>query len=367
MMTTAVLTDFESDVQRIEDEIRASREAPRSDCESATKYAYLLYQRASLEGDTEGLAVAEREVDTLIPRVRYPEDLYLLKANIAFKLHRLTDVERCLNSTPATSRTAEALKLQADLLFQQGRYADARRAYEDAIASDRTWDNLARYAHFISKFEDSDAADALYIEAEDELTSKQMRSYAWLELQRGLLDARAGRYDDALAHYRRAEQAYSGYWMVDEHMARLFAAQGQLAEAAALYEDVLDRCDRPETIQALGSVYKALGKHDLAATFFARALARYLESAERGEVHYYHHLVDYHCAVTRDAAEAVRWARLDLELRCNFSTQAALAWALYLTGAVEESAVLMNTALASGVRDAHLLSHAEAIYRATHV
>jgi hypothetical protein len=56
-----------------------------------------------------------------------------------------------------------------------------------------------------------------------------------------------------------------------------------------------------------------------------KALAGYLESGRRGEVHYWHHLADYYADVGKDGSQAVVWARRDLQLRANFSTQAALA------------------------------------------
>jgi hypothetical protein len=50
----------------------------------------------------------------------------------------------------------------------------------------------------------------------------------------------------------------------------------------------------------------------------------------------------------------VRWARQDLELRQNFSTQAALAWALYRNSHFAEALTAMRQALSSDVRDAKL-------------
>ena len=85
-----------------------------------------------------------------------------------------------------------------------------------------------------------------------------------------------------------------------------------------------------------------------------RALSGYLQSAQRGEVHYYHHLADYYSDVAEDGAAAVKWARKDLRLRENFATQAALAWALYRDGQFGEAVCWIDRALASGVVDARL-------------
>src|SRR5262245_33321425 len=64
-----------------------------------TKLAYLQYQRASLIGNLAGLAVADGTLDHAIEHLGRDGDLYFLKANIHFKLHRLADVKRDLEAS----------------------------------------------------------------------------------------------------------------------------------------------------------------------------------------------------------------------------------------------------------------------------
>ena len=106
-----------------------------------------------------------------------------------------------------------------DIDFQEGRYEQARIALEALIDENRTWDNLARLAHWKGKMGSPAEADRLYEEAEDELTAKEMRSFAWLELQRGAVALSRGRCDKARTHYLRAESSFPGHWLTDLHMA----------------------------------------------------------------------------------------------------------------------------------------------------
>jgi len=75
-------------------------------------------------------------------------------------------------------------------------------------------------------------------------------------------------------------------------------------------------------------------------------------------------LTRYYADVLEDGAEAVKWARMDLQLRKNFSTHDAMAWALYRNGQYLEAIDQMNTALSSGIKDAHLFFHAAMIHLA---
>ena len=177
-------------------------------------------------------------------------------------------------------------------------------------------------------------------------------------MQRGRRELDRGRHDRAWVHYEQADRAYSGYWLVEEHVAELLGAQRKFDQAVALYQRALARAPRPELQHALGDLYLFIGEAERARPWHDRALAAYLESAGRGDVHYYHHLARFYADVRQDGAEAVKWARKDAELRPHFVTYDGLAWALYRRGEFAASLETMDKALASGVKDAHLFFHA---------
>jgi tetratricopeptide (TPR) repeat protein len=341
--------------------LQSRRQTHPRDLEKRVRLAYRLFHRASLTGimaDFDAVDLALREaIEDFGPK----EDLCLLKANLDFRFHRLADVRYDLQMCPLLAGRFEGRTLVADLDFQEGRYEAARVELERLISDNRTWDNLARLAYWKSKLGDAGEADALYEEAEDDLTAKQMRSYAWLELQRGVLAITHGRYTDARKHYQRADAAYPGHWHTDEHFAELLASEGRFEEAAALFQNVIARVPKPEVQQALGELYLFSGQSDKAAPWLAKALATYLESVERGDVHYFHHLADFYADAGQEPAEAVRFARMDLAMRSNFSTQAALAWALYRNGELSEAIGYIDLALSSGVRDAGIFSTAATV------
>jgi tetratricopeptide (TPR) repeat protein len=358
---------YEAELQRTDNDIRDLQASLRNvpgDLEKRTKLAYRLYHRASLSGIEQAFKAAETEVVETIRQFGPQEDLCLLRANLHFRFHRLAEVKQDLDLAPALRTRAEGLAIQADLEFQEGHYEQARVSYDLLVSEHRTWDNLARLAYFKGKMGSVASADQLYQEAEDELTAKEMRSYAWLELQRGLLCLTRGLNQDAGAHYKRADLAYTGFWQIQEHIAELMAARGEFGEAVALYESVLERAPRPDLQQTLGELHLYMGQPDRAKPWLDAALAAYLESAGRGEVHYYHHLADFFADVRVAGAEAVKWARKDLELRENFSTQGALAWALYRDGRIDEALDFSSRAVSSGVVDAELSWQAGEILKA---
>jgi tetratricopeptide (TPR) repeat protein len=323
---------------------------------------HLSFRRASLIGSYSELEKVGDRVDECLKTLGPSDDLLLLRGKLHLAFHQLEAAKQDLANLRELAGSSRIESLAADVDFQDGRYEECRRRLERAVRTRPTWDNLARLAFLRAKTGDVEGADRLYERSEEEITAKEMRSFAWVELQRGLLDLGRGRYEDAAAHYDRAGRAYSGYWLVDEHVAELLAASGKLDRATALYEDVIARAPRPEIIQSLGDLYLFMGQRQRAAEQHAKALAAFLESAGHGGVHYFHHLAAYYADVLEDGAESGKWARKDLALRTNYATREAVAWALYRSGQFDDALREVDRALAYGIIDAHLFYHAGMIY-----
>jgi tetratricopeptide (TPR) repeat protein len=334
------------------------------DLDASTRHANLLYQRATLTGNLAALDAVESMIAESVRVHGATEDLILLLSHLHFKLHRLSDVRDDLARLDTLADSAQGRALKADLAFQEGQVEEARQGYEDLARRYPTWDNLARLAYFRAKTGDVASADRLYEKAEDEITAKEMRAFAWVELQRGQLALGSGRNHDALAHYDRADKAYSGYWLIGEHRAELLANMGQFDKAVELYQQLLVNSPWPELQQALGDLYRFMGQQELARPWHEKARVAYLDVAKRGGAHYYHHLTGFYADVVEDGPEAVTWARKDLALRRNYATQDALAWALYRKGEVDKALEFAKQALASGIIDPHLYYHSAMIHMA---
>jgi tetratricopeptide (TPR) repeat protein len=239
-------TDYELELKRI-------------DAKLAEKPLFA-YQRAALTGDFNDFRAAERAIEQAFAAQGPTADLLLLRANFNFKLHRLDAAESDLRVLDAEIPGVAALR--ADLAFQRGRYDDARRGYTREVALAGKWDDYARLAWLQSRTGDVAGADRSYAQAEEQISVKEMRSYAWVELQRGLLSFERGRYEEALAHYRKAERAYSGYWLIEEHVAEVLDKLGKRSEAIALYEKIVAATHNPEYVNALARI---TGRGDLYA------------------------------------------------------------------------------------------------------
>src|SRR2546429_9930049 len=115
-------SDFDAELEKIGQalaQVEATAFAPPIDSERATKYVYLLYQRASLSGDLTAFGHVEAALKRAIAEIGPAQDLYLLKANLDFKFHRLADVRIDLETGRGLSDTTQGRALRADLDFQE--------------------------------------------------------------------------------------------------------------------------------------------------------------------------------------------------------------------------------------------------------
>lgn len=364
-ITGVITTDYQQDLAKIELVMSSSSNHSLHsliDPNVLFNDALYFFQKSSLTGHPGDFEKTDVAFDKALASFPIPADLYLLHTAFNLKLHRIREAKIDLEKLLFMDEDPKVQALKADIAVQEGNYETAITSYQNVIEKNRTWDNLSRLAYLQAKFGDFARAEQLYQAAEENISAKDMRSYAWVELQRGYLALSHGQYEAAWDHYQQADQAYSGYWLAKEYMAEWLATQRKFDEAIALYKLVIACTKRPELYHALGDLYAFMGKPDLAKPWHDKALTVYLDSASRGGVQYYHHLASLFADARLDGAEAVKWAKKDLLLRRNVTTRDALAWALFRNGQYPAAVDQINLALTFNWQDAHLYFHAGMIY-----
>src|SRR5215470_17871271 len=107
---TPASSDYQIELARLERDIAELQQdalVPPVDSREAARYVHALYQRAVLTGNLIELDAADAAIDAAIEQIPHPGDLYFLKANLAFKLHRLTAVRRNLDAVPSLRESLE--------------------------------------------------------------------------------------------------------------------------------------------------------------------------------------------------------------------------------------------------------------------
>ena len=344
--------------RRLDREATADPASPAA----ATEVLTLQHREVVLAGGRpEELLALGSAVDRAVEQFPAWPDLRLLRATIALAVHRPDVATTALDAVPGLAELPPGRVVAADIAQFAGDYRTARAGYRRAAREDPLWDTTARLAALAVATGHFDEADDLYAAAEDELTVKQMRAFAWVRVQRADLAQALGDLDRAGRLLTDADRAYPDWWYVTAHRAALDAAAGRPDRAATGYRSVLAQVDRPEFREALGTAFAAVGRTDCAAECHATALTAYLASVARGEVHYLHHLAAFHADVHPHAAAAVAWAQEDAALRRNGTTLSLLAWCLHRAGRRDEALAVVEEAFTLGAGDPLLQARARQI------
>lgn len=327
--------------------------------------AYL--ERADLSGSYRDYQAAEAWLDQAFA-IAGEAGPFTTRARLHYRLHRLAesaaDVEEAEQQLLITDSHATALLgLRGDLAFQRGRYSEALAAYQAVVARQPDATSLFRLASFQAHTGNLPEAQRFLSEALLRARGSPQLT-AFLQLHLGLLELERGRYREALAHYQLADAAFQGWWLIDEHLAEVFALQGHNEQAREAYRAVIANSDRPEYLDALALLALADNRLEEARALIAQAEALHLSQLEAFPEASYGHALDHFLLFERGAVVALELAEQNAALRPNGEAKMRLAQALLKAGQLPAAREVIEQALASEHDSAELHATAAFIFTA---
>ncbi len=220
--------------------------------------ARLHVERARLTGDFADYRRAETALAAAYEISGDVAGPHSTRAQIAFTLHRLDEASAALDRAGAmvilTDPERAAIEgLRADIALSRGDYHAAREGFELSHRLHPTLEGVCRLASYHGQVGDFEIAEQLYRRAATMSHGSRPLTIAWIHLQLGLLDLARDRVPEALSHYRDAERHFSGWWLVEEHIAEALARLGDTAGAARIYRNLVERTGNPEFMSALAA------------------------------------------------------------------------------------------------------------------
>lgn len=342
------------EISRLDEAVDAAKAAPSTevtDRQRAVYLAQLRLTRALLTGRDDDLDATGEFAATAMKQLGPHQDLALVVARVAMSGHELGKVEDVLAAEPRLRNSSTGRALCADIARQRGELAAAASTYSDLVRADRRWEYLSALGGVREEMGDTAGAAKLFAAAADEIDAKQMRAYAWVEVQRGRLCQKLGDHSRADEHYEHADRAFSGWWLVAEHRANLLSKTGEFGTAATVRRRLANSTGRPDHLHALGDELVRAGRRHEAATYHAAAGEGYQRSAERGERRYLHHYAEFCADVVHDLPLAERIAKQDYADRPNGHTGRTLARILQSRGKDTERRALLDSLRQRGLTE----------------
>jgi tetratricopeptide (TPR) repeat protein len=329
---------------------RAAAPSPGWGDESAV--GDLLVARARLTGSFDDYAAAGRAFDSAFALAPNGSGPHLERAGWNFAVHRLAAIEPDLVAVdnyaiPDDGMVVAMTGLRGDILFYRGHYAQALTLYQQAQARMPTMGGDLKLANWYARMGDPDRALQLLDEADGRITAPQQQLRSFIEMRRGILDLNRGRWDEAEAHLRRADDIFPGYWLVEEQLATVRALKGDPAGAMAIFRRMAQQYQLPDAYDGIAGLYRAQGDFANAQIWAAKAgvlwdqRLKLLPEAALG------HALD-HLLAFGDPQQALAVAQRNYALRPYGDSATGLAAAFLANHRAAEALAALAPTFASG-------------------
>jgi tetratricopeptide (TPR) repeat protein len=317
-------------------------------------------QRARLTGDVASFARARHALEeavTLAPEDPEPRSLL---AGVRFTTHDFTGALTLADQIYETDRSLSALAVRGDAALELGRYDEAASDYRTlAAAQPGASTSLVRRSRLA--FLRGDGAEAARLAASAERAAMSEGAFgatlSWYAAYRGRLALDAGRYADAVGHYRRAVAEAPDYHVAISGLASARAAQGRTEDAIRLYERAVGLVPEPASLAALGDLYVVAGDERSASDRYATVEAIATLQAVNRRL-YDRELASFWADHDGDLDEALAIVERGIETRRDVYGYDALGWVLYRLGRYEDARSASDQAVAMGTPDSRLWFHA---------
>ena len=253
----------------------------------------------------------------------------------------------------------QPLGVVVDAYVELGRYDEAAEAAQQMLDRRPSLASLSRASYLRELNGDVRGAITAMTQAAIAGSGSTPADVAYVETLLGDLHLGAGNLPEAEGAYRRA-LGRADAPTAEVGLARVAAARGDLAGAAAQLQEVTARLPQPAWLALLGDVETALGRPADAAAQYA--LVRQIEELNRAngvavDLELARFEADHARDPGADAESVVGMARAALTVRPTIFAEDTLGWALRQAGRPAEALPHARAAVRLGTADALLWYH----------
>jgi tetratricopeptide (TPR) repeat protein len=333
------------------------------------------FQKARETGDITYYDLAEQTLKKSLDLV--PQDFRAADPLVHISLvymgeHRFSDVLTYAQKAMALgSGNLAAFAVEGDAYTDMGDYDQAAAAYKAVETLGGATTSPLQVAYMLDSrkaylsFLRGDSSEAIRlmngaIEAAVQ-TQEPRENLAWLYFELGERYFQTGDLASAAQSYSAGITADPNHYRSLAGLAKVRAAQGRFEESIQLYQRSIAIIPFPAYVAELGDVYAKIGKTVEAQQQYD--LVEYIAHLSKlNQVLANRELALFYADHDIKLAEALTFARKELEVRHDVYTWDVLAWVLYKNGQMEEASAAMKNALTLNTNDPLLLFHAGMIY-----
>lgn len=350
-------TPVEISAQSVLDKLQARLQANPNDTYAYAQLGLGLLQQVRESGDITLYARASQAFDEALARDPQQLDALIGQGILALALHDFRGALEWADKAWAINPfRAQTLGVMVDGQVELGRYDEAVQTLQKMVDLRPDLESYSRVSYVRELYGETDGAiEAMHSAVQTALRGSE--SWAWTLTHLGHLYFNRGDLAQAAAIYAQVLAEKTDYPYALSGKARVEAAQGNLTGAIALYRQITERLPLPEFIIALGELYEATGQPEAARQQYALVdVIQQLNAAAGMNVDL--EMALFTASHGTDPVAAVAQARAAYAERPTLYGADTVAWALYQHGAYDEAWQFSQEALRLGTKDALLHFHA---------
>ena len=282
-----------------------------------------------------------------------------LRAKLQLTEHRFAEaLETARQAQQIRSDDHQVWGQITDALVELGDYPAAVKAAQTMVDLRPDSSSYARVSYLRSLHGDIDGAIQAMVLALKAANPKDPKGVAWYRVQLGNELMNAGKMKNGEREFDEVLLTLPDYELALEGKARARSAAGDLQGAEAVYQHLKDSAD---AAQALGDLYKRLGKQDAAEAEYRKF--EILERVNVASENSWRHMINFWLDHDRNLSEALTLATREYHARKDIFTCDSLAWAFFKNGRLKEAQQMINEALRTGTKDERIRNHASIILK----
>jgi len=330
--------------------------------EAFNALAIALTRRARENSDVSFYAQAEEAVRTSLALA--PDNFGALRARtwILLGKHEFAEaqaVAKALNKRMPDDVLVYGFLVDANV--ELGNYSEAEKACNWMLkVRPGNVPALTRAAYLRELFGDIEGALDLMARAYQATGVSESEDRAWMLTQMAHLKLLSGQTAAAQKLLEQALALFPNYHYAQAGLAKVRSAQKRYAEAVELLRARYQAAPHPENLYDLAEALAAAGRKQEALEAFAGFETKSLAESGKAD-NSNRELIFYYADHAHQPEKALEIAGQEYARRRDVYTLDAYAWALHVNGRDAEASKQIEAALAVGVRDPAILTHAGAI------
>lgn len=292
----------------------------------------LIVLRGQMLGHISDYEWAERNAEQLAKETHTDGSAFIARARTRSLFHRFADALADLETAQQLSADSMIVDTERASIFQAiGSYEPAFAFYEELAKCRADFRAFGALATLHAERGEISDAERFFDKSQDCYRGVSPFPLALLYFQRGLMWLEEGELQHARTWFETAVRLLPAYSAAQGHLAEVEAALGELDTAIGRLLPLTASSDDPDYAASLARVLRDAGRVGEAREWRNRAAARYDDLLMRHPEAFADHAAEFWLEAGDDAHQALRWAKLNLEVRQTRRSNALFARATLAT------------------------------------